>query len=345
MFRFAYSPRDVMSKLPKTFPALVVLGSVSWALIGSLAPTLAFSADKFICILGGTGTRHAIPVLAEFFGLYPKYGLDATVVRIGSGTIATAALLGGEGDIINTSGPALINARLAGTPVLYVTNFNEWSDAHLLVRPEVTSVEQLRSGRFAVPGLGGGYAHMLRAFVFPKLGLDKGPKQPTILSAGDTPSALNGVVSKQYDAALASYENFMAFRKRGLKALVKPEDINVRWYTGLITVDKKVKERRRPMIQFIKAQIEAVSIIKKDPVRARAALKKYFRSNDDELMSEYQSYLAAKLPLNTRVEPENIKTLLLTSTHPAAKTGNPQDFIDNSLVEEIAREGFLKQFE
>ena len=105
-----------------------------------LWPQEAFSADKFICILGGTGTRHAIPVLAASFGIYPKYGLDATIVRIGSGTVATAALLGGEADVISTSGPALINARLMGTPVLYVTNFNNWSDAHLLVRPEVTSM-------------------------------------------------------------------------------------------------------------------------------------------------------------------------------------------------------------
>src|SRR5215475_15885093 len=310
-----------------------------------LRPQIVLSAEKLICILGGTGTRHAIPVLATTFGLYAKYGLDATIVRIGSGTIATAALLGGEADVINTSGPALINARLTGTPVVYVSNFNNWSDAHVLVRPEVTSMEQLRSGKFAVPGLGGGYAHMLRAFFFPKYGLDKGDKQPTILSAGDTPSALAGVVSRQYDAALASYENYMAFRKSGLKALVVPEDVNVRWYTGLITLDKKVKERRRAMIQFIKAQIETVSIIKRDPARAWAALKQYFRSNDDELMAEYQIYLAAKLPLLTRVETENIKTLLLTSTNPAAKNAKPEEFIDNSMVEEIVREGFIKQFE
>ena len=325
------------------FRACIV--SVVISLLSVFHPLDGFAAEKFICILGGTGTRHAIPVLAATFGLYPKYGLDATIVRIGSGAVATAALLGGEGDIINTSGPALINARLAGTPILYVTNFNEWSDAHLLVRPEVTSMEQLRSGKFAVPGLGGGYAHMLRAFVFPKFGLDKGARQPTILSAGDTPSALAGVVNRQYDAALASYENYVAFRKRGLKALVAPEDVNVRWYTGLITVEKKVKERRRAMIQFIKAQIEAVSIIKKDPLKARAALKNYFRSSDDELMAEYQTYLAAKLPLNTRVETENIKTLLLTSTHPAAKNAKPDEFIDNSMVEELVREGFIKQFE
>ena len=111
---------------------------------------------------------------------------------------------------------------------------------------------------------------MLRTFIFPKYGLDKGAKQPTILSAGDTPSALSGVVNRQYDAALASYENYVAFRKQGLKALVVPEDVNVKWYTGLITLEKKIKERRRAMIQFIKAQIEAVSIIKKiRPKRGR----------------------------------------------------------------------------
>jgi ABC-type nitrate/sulfonate/bicarbonate transport system substrate-binding protein len=318
---------------------------VSFALAQSFGSQDIVAAEKLICILGGTGTRHGIPVLAGSFGLYPKYGLDATIVRIGSGTIATAALLGGEADLISTSGPALINARLSGTPVLYVSNFNDWSDAHLLVRPEISTMEQLRGGKFAVPGLGGGYAHMLRAFFFPKYGLDKGAKQPTILSAGDTPSALTGVVTRQYDAALASYENYVAYRKRGLKALVVPEDVNVKWYTGLITLEKKVKERRRAMVQFIKAQIEAVSIIKKDPIKARAALKSYFRSNDDDLMGEFQAYLATKLPLVTRVEPENIKTLLLTSTNPAAKNARPEDFIDNSMVEEILREGFVKQFQ
>src|SRR5712691_7988587 len=112
---------------------------VMLTLVQGLHPQEVFSAEKFVCILGGTGTRHGIPVLAATFGLYSKYGLDATIVRIGSGTVATAALLGGEADVISTSGPALINARLMGTPVLYVTNFNNWSDAHLLVRPEITS--------------------------------------------------------------------------------------------------------------------------------------------------------------------------------------------------------------
>ncbi len=336
---FSLDSCNVISWL-RTCLALIVI-----ILVQSLSAQNVFAAEKFICILGGTGTRHAIPVLAASFGLYPKYGLDATIVRIGSGTVATAALLGGEADVISTSGPALINARLLGTPVSYVTNFNNWSDAHLLVRPEVASMEQLRGGKFAVPGLGGGYAHMLRAFFFPKYGLDQGAKQPTILSAGDTPSALAGVVSRQYDAALASYENYMAFRKRGLKALVFPEDVNVRWYTGLITLEKKVKERRGAMTQFIKAQIETISIIKKDPIKARAALKNYFRSSDDELMAEYQKYLAVKLPLVTRVDAENIKTLLLTSTNSAAKNAKPDEFIDNSLVDEIVREGFIKQFE
>jgi len=99
------------------------------------------------------------------------------------------------------------------------------------------------------------------------------------------------------------------------------------------------------MTQFIKAQIETISIIKKDPIKARAALKNYFRSSDDELMAEYQKYLAVKLPLVTRVDAENIKTLLLTSTNSAAKNAKPDEFIDNSLVDEIVREGFIKQFE
>src|SRR6267142_4197441 len=109
---FSLDSCNVISWL-RTCLALIVI-----ILVQSLSAQNVFAAEKFICILGGTGTRHAIPVLAASFGLYPKYGLDATIVRIGSGTVATAALLGSEADVINTSGPALINARLAGTPVL-----------------------------------------------------------------------------------------------------------------------------------------------------------------------------------------------------------------------------------
>lgn len=148
---------------------------IALGFIQGLRPRDGVSAEKLICILGGTGTRHAIPVLAATFGLYPKYGLEATIVRIGSGTIATAALLGGEADLINTSGPALINARLGGTPVLYITNFNNWSDAHVLVRPEVTSMEQLRSGKFAVPGLEGATRTCCARSFFPSTGLIKVP--------------------------------------------------------------------------------------------------------------------------------------------------------------------------
>ena len=166
--------------------------SVHPTLAQCLPPQEAFSADKFSAFWAarGRGMR---------FRSWPRR--SASIQNTGStrpscGSVAALLRplrsLGGEADVINTSGPALINARLTGTPVLYVTNFNDWSDAHLLVRPEVTSMEQLRSGKFAVPGLGGGYAHMLRTFIFPKYGLDKGAKQPTILSAGDTPSALPG---------------------------------------------------------------------------------------------------------------------------------------------------------
>ena len=90
--------------------------------------------------------------------------------------IATAALLGGEADVISTSGPALINARLMGTPVLYVTNFNNWSDAHLLVRPEVTSMEQLRGGKICCTGAGRRLCAHAARILFPKYGLDQGAK-------------------------------------------------------------------------------------------------------------------------------------------------------------------------
>ena len=63
------------------------LGLIAIALLQSLHPQNAASAEKFICILGGTGTRHAIPVLAQTFGLTKPERLLLINAPVGEGIL------------------------------------------------------------------------------------------------------------------------------------------------------------------------------------------------------------------------------------------------------------------
>jgi hypothetical protein len=75
-------------------------------------------------------------------------------------------------------------------------------------------------------------------------------------------------------------------------------------------------------------------------------LKKYARLTDVSLMriihDEYARRLIPSLPYPS---PEGIQTIIdqLAKTRPQAKTLNPRDFIDPTILREIEASGFVRQ--
>jgi hypothetical protein len=97
--------------------------------------------------------------------------------------------------------------------------------------------------------------------------------------------------------------------------------------------------------EFMLAYIEAIHDFKQNKEAALTVLKKYTRNDDREVLEDSYSSAASKylpLPIPTI---EGIRTILteLSTTVPAAKNADPEQFVSYKIAREIEASGFVKQ--
>jgi hypothetical protein len=96
---------------------------------------------------------------------------------------------------------------------------------------------------------------------------------------------------------------------------------------------------------FMLAYIESIHGFKRNKEAALAVLKKYTRTDDREVLEHNYEEIASKylpLPIPT---PQGIRTILteLSSTTPAAKNADPEQFVSYKIAREIEASGFVKR--
>jgi hypothetical protein len=69
-------------------------------------------------------------------------------------------------------------------------------------------------------------------------------------------------------------------------------------------------------------------------------LRKHLQVTDPEAVEGPYEFFSKRLPTSPRTELEGIKHILASID---AGNKNPADFIDMSIIDEIEREGFIKQ--
>jgi hypothetical protein len=93
------------------------------------------------------------------------------------------------------------------------------------------------------------------------------------------------------------------------------------------------------------AYIEAIHNFKRNKEAALAVLKKYTRNDDHEVLEHNYNDIAGRylpMPIPTL---EGIRTILteLSSTTPAAKSADPEQFVSYKIAREIEASGFIKR--
>jgi ABC-type nitrate/sulfonate/bicarbonate transport system substrate-binding protein len=93
--------------------------------------------------------------------------------------------------------------------------------------------------------------------------------------------------------------------------------------------------------RFLEAYLEGIKMARTEPEYAKQVIGKYTKTTDTaDLDNSYQTFLPAweKLPL---IPAAAVQTMLDFATHPKAKTAKPETLIDNSILNEIGKSGFV----
>jgi NitT/TauT family transport system substrate-binding protein len=310
----------------------------------------------FLVLVGGTFRAHAgeAPSVranyAAFSGafaplwiaadrnLFTKHGLSVDLRYIAPAT-ATQALIGKNLDIINPGGE-IVEAGLNGEPVVYIAGIMNRAVMSIYAKPEIASLADLKGKVLAVtvPGATTDFAARV---LLQQARLTPGKDVKLIYLKGMV-EILTGINQGNADAGIFTSPTTLKAQHAGLKELVNVTEQNIPMiHAALATTKEYIKTRPDNVRRFLQAYLEGIKIARTDAEYAKQIIGKYTKTTDaDDLDNSYQTFLPAweKLPL---VPAAAVQTMLNFATHPAAKTAKPETFIDNSILAEIGKSGFV----
>ncbi len=270
--------------------------------------------------------------------LFTKYGLNVDFRYIAPAT-ATQALIGKNLDIINPGGE-IVEAGLNGEPVVYIAGIMNRAVMSIYAKPEIGSLADLKGKVLAVtvPGATTDFAARV---LLQQARLTPGKDVKLIYLKGMV-EILTGINQGNADAGIFTSPTTLKAQHAGLKELVNVTEQNIPMiHAALASTKEYVKTRRDDARRFLQAYLEGIKISRTDPEYTKQIIGKYTKTTDvADLENSYQTFLPAweRLPL---VPAAAVQTMLNFASHPGAKTAKPEAFIDNSILAEIDKSGFV----
>ena len=270
--------------------------------------------------------------------LFTKYGLNVDLRYIAPAT-ATQALIGKNLEIINPGGE-IVEAGLNGEPVVYIAGIMNRAVMSIYAKPEIGSLADLKGKVLAVtvPGATTDFAARV---LLQQVRLTPGKDVKLIYLKGMV-EILTGINQGNADAGIFTSPTTLKAQHAGLKELVNVTEQNIPMiHAALASTKDYVKTNPDNVRRFLQAYLEGIKISHTDAEYAKQIIGKYTKTTDAaDLENSYQTFLPAweRLPL---VPAAAVQTMLNFATHPTAKTAKPEAFIDNSVLAEIGKSGFV----
>ena len=313
--------------------ALAVLGHLPFAyeLPAGEAPSLRGVYNA----LGGTMS----PVwIAQELGLFTKHGLQHSLNYLAA-TTAIQAIVGGNEEI-GLVGNQGIDVALEGADTVYIASTAPRFIFHLYGDPSIKSVADLKGKVVAVtqPAASTDYASrmLLRRF---GLVPDKDVK---ILYAGSSPAVLTTLKSGNAAAGLMSAPITFQAQELGLKHILNVTQLNIPFiFVAVVTTRKVVQQKPDAVSRYLRGYTEAIAIIHRDKETAMKVMAKFMKTDNRQLLEavyEEHAPVFQRVPLMTKDE---VQAVLEVAKSPKAAQAKPEDFFDNSFLQELEASGFI----
>jgi len=267
--------------------------------------------------------------IAKEKNLFPKYGINADLLYIASGSVAVQAMLSGELDVVVGAGNAVVSAILHGAPLMSVGSVSNVAAMVLWVQPEIVKPEQL-SGKILGISRHGSTTHYLTLAALDRLGLKDKVRLQALGGAPETDASFRaGLIA----GAVRSVKPDPKARR-----LADLSDLKIPFPMDLFAVHRDLYRNSPQTVEnMLKAYIEGVYFLRTRKREAAEVLRKYLRRDDVE---EANDYGVKYLERTARVDPEAIQTVLAWE----GKSDIPGSrFFDNRFVDKLTGDGFMER--
>ena len=280
--------------------------------------------------------------LAKEAKIFEKHGLSVDVVLIESGVTTVQALTAGETQIAMGGGTVAVSSNLAGSDIVSISSIESRMPYALLTQKEIKTFEQLKGKKMAVSRFGSA-SDLAARLILQRYGLIP-DKDVTLLQTGGTSTRQSALSKRSIDSTVLTPEFFNLGKKAGFTILVDPTQYDIPFpQLEVITSRAFLKSQPDIATRYMRAIIEGIHMVKNNPEPSISALRKYLKIDDREALEEvYRLYKELYQPI-PHPSPAAIQTQLtwMGEKDPRAKAAKPEQFIDDSILREIEKSGFV----
>jgi len=235
----------------------------------------------------------------------------------------------------------IVDVGLSGGDLVAMGAITNVVAFYVMAVPEVKHVRDLRGKTVGVTRFGASTDFGMR-MLLTKYGLEP-VKEVPFVQIGGMPELAAAISKKTIYAAPMSYPMAYIAQQAGVKMIANlaQEDIPF-MHIGLTTSRKWIREHRPQAKAFVRAHGRAMHFMHTRKEETRAIFAKYTKINDQGMLDgsiQYGYDFMEKIPL---VKPQAFQVTLdqIARNNPKAKSAKPEQFFDNSLVQELINEGF-----
>ena len=324
--------------------SLTVFGLVLGALTITATPSESIAQEQILVGYDGhAGFQGAIWATKDL-GLFEKHGLNGELILIPGSARGMAALLSGSVPFIQGSATAPLAAFLRGGDVAIIAAAYNKLPLSVVVRKELRTPADLVGKKLGILNFGGsndlGVTLALKEWNIPRSAL-------TILAAGGAPERLAALLSGSIDATVLSPPETVAAARAGLRILANLGDLNASFPQTLIMVRRSYLAGKRDTVKrFLRAYSEGIFEFKTNKERAIKIYASRLKQKDLAVLEETHGFYGPKFSLPPRIERNGIANTLDLVRQTTEIKGEPSlsGFVDESIIDELEREGFYKKF-
>lgn len=208
--------------------------------------------------------------------------------------------------------------------------------SHIIGPASIGSVDALKGKRIGYSGTGTVTHFGLLSFVR-KMGWDA-ERDVTLVERA---SSLNAVTEGTVDAAMASVMLVALAPGRGLREIVDLTQYDIPLAgSGIMAERAWLAANRDTAVRFVTAAVDAVALMKRDRGVVNTALARWFNITDAATQEGMYKVVAA-LPDAPYPSVAGIQAMMALYDTPAMRQRRAEEFYDASIVEELARSGYL----
>ncbi len=278
--------------------------------------------------------------VAETEGIFRKHGLDAELILGGTGARTAQALIGGDVQFASTG--SLTVPMLQGSELVYIAGSANYFVSSIYARPEFTRMEDLKGKTIGANGPFDA-SHLAVRVAIARLGWD--PDHDVEFSfLGGQRELVAGMLQGVVAAGDISPPTSLEARNAGLHELLNIAELKLPFVQNAVGTSRAyLRDHPEVVRRFLRAYVEGIKVAKAEPDAAMAAIGKYTKTDDPAVLREvYDTYVNVweRVPRLT-VEALQGQLDALALTTPEAKTAQPEQLLDMTLLDELDRSGFV----